>query len=204
MRYHMERPTKEQIRTLPLYIGLGMLDIKIIENETDAEDALKALENEVCLGFDTESKPIFLKGEVSPGPTLIQLATESRAFLFPTRFPCAVSSAGKILSNPNIKKVGFGLNGDNKELRDKLNIHIANTEDLSVKLKKLAEEKNRIGARAAVAMVLKARLGKGAQKSNWGAYPLKNNQIIYAANDAHSAICVEISLRGNLEVIEKS
>jgi ribonuclease D len=197
MRYHMERPTKEQIRTLPLYIGLGMLDIKIIENETDAEDALKALENEVCLGFDTESKPIFLKGEVSPGPTLIQLATESRAFLFPTRFPCAVSSAGKILSNPNIKKVGFGLNGDNKELRDKLNIHIANTEDLSVKLKKLAEEKNRIGARAAVAMVLKARLGKGAQKSNWGAYPLKNNQIIYAANDAHSAICVEMSLRGN-------
>jgi ribonuclease D len=193
----MERPTKEQIRTLPLYIGLGMLDIKIIENETDAEDALKALENEVCLGFDTESKPIFLKGEVSPGPTLIQLATESRAFLFPTRFPCAVSSAGKILSNPNIKKVGFGLNGDNKELRDKLNIHIANTEDLSVKLKKLAEEKNRIGARAAVAMVLKARLGKGAQKSNWGAYPLKNNQIIYAANDAHSAICVEMSLRGN-------
>ncbi|MFQ3170545.1 MAG: ribonuclease D [Oleispira sp.] len=204
MEYYMERPTKEQIRTLPLYIGLGLLDIKIIENETDAEDALKALENEVCLGFDTESKPIFLKGEVSPGPTLIQLATESKAFLFPTRFPCAVSSAGKILSNPNIKKVGFGLNGDNKELRDKLNIHIANTEDLSVKLKKIVEEKNRIGARAAVAMVLKARLGKGAQKSNWGAYPLKNNQIIYAANDAHSAICVEISLRGNLEVIEKS
>jgi ribonuclease D len=204
MEYYMERPTKEQIRTLPLYIGLGLLDIKIIENETDAEDALKALENEVCLGFDTESKPIFLKGEVSPGPTLIQLATESKAFLFPTRFPCAVSSAGKILSNSNIKKVGFGLNGDNKELRDKLNIHIANTEDLSVKLKKIVEEKNRIGARAAVAMVLKARLGKGAQKSNWGAYPLKNNQIIYAANDAHSAICVEISLRGNLEVIEKS
>jgi ribonuclease D len=204
MEYYMERPTKEQIRTLPLYIGLGLLDIKIIENETDAEDALKALENEVCLGFDTESKPIFLKGEVSPGPTLIQLATESKAFLFPTRFPCAVSSAGKILSNPNIKKVGFGLNGDNKELRDKLNIHIANTEDLSVKLKKIVDEKNRIGARAAVAMVLKARLGKGAQKSNWGAYPLKNNQIIYAANDAHSAICVEISLRGNLEVIEKS
>jgi ribonuclease D len=203
MEYYMERPTKEQIRTLPLYIGLGLLDIKIIENETDAEDALKALENEICLGFDTESKPIFLKGEVSPGPTLIQLATQSKAFLFPTRFPYAVSSAGKILSNPNIKKVGFGLNGDNKELRDKLNIHIANTEDLSVKLKKLAEEKNRIGARAAVAMVLKARLGKGAQKSNWGAYPLKNNQIIYAANDAHSAICVEISLRGNLEAFEK-
>ncbi|MFT4907523.1 MAG: ribonuclease D [Oleispira sp.] len=187
----MERPTKEQIRELPLYVGLDLSDIKIIENELDAENALEALEHEVCLGFDTESKPIFLKGEVSPGPTLIQLATETKAYLFPTRCPCAVSSAGKILSNPNIKKIGFGLNGDNKELRDKLNINIVNTEDLSVKLKKIAGEKNRIGARAAVAMVLKARLGKGAQKSNWGAYPLKDNQIVYAANDAHCAICIE-------------
>lgn len=190
----MKRPTKDQIRELPLYIGLDLLDIQIIENEQDAVDALKALENEVCLGFDTESKPIFRKGEVSPGPTLIQLATESKAFLFPTRFPAAVFSAGKILSNPNIKKVGFGLNGDNKELRTKLNINIVNTDDLSVKLKHLAGEKNSIGARAAVAMVLNARLGKGAQKSNWGAYPLKNNQIVYAANDAHSAICIERSL----------
>ena len=190
----MKRPTKDQIRELPLYIGLDLLDINIIENEDDAVDAVKTLENEACLGFDTESKPIFRKGEVSPGPTLIQLATESKAFLFPTRFPFAVSAAGKILSNQNIKKVGFGLSGDNKELRTKLNIDIVNTDDLSVKLKRLAGEKNSIGARAAVAMVLKARLGKGAQKSNWGAYPLKNNQIIYAANDAHSAICIERSL----------
>jgi len=193
----MQRPTKDQIRELPLYIGLDILDIQIVENEEDAADAVKALENEICLGFDTESKPIFRKGEVSPGPTLIQLATETKAFLFPTRFPSAVSSAGKILSNPNIKKVGFGLSGDNKELRTKLNINIVNTEDLSVKLKNLAGEKNSIGARAAVAMVLKARLGKGAQKSNWGAYPLKNNQILYAANDAHSAICIERSLAKN-------
>ncbi|MGK0249734.1 MAG: ribonuclease D [Oleispira sp.] len=194
MKNNMERPTKDQIRELPLYVGLCLLDIKIIENERDAEQALKVLENEVCLGFDTESKPIFIKGDISPGPTLIQLATKTAAYLFPTRFPFAVSCAGKILSNPSIKKVGFGLNGDNKELRDKLNIYIVNTDDLSVKLKKIAGEKNRIGARAAVAMVLNARLGKGAQKSNWGAYPLKDNQIIYAANDAHCAICVELSL----------
>ena len=106
----------------------------------------------------------------------------------------ALAVARAILSNPAIKKVGFGLSGDNKELRTKLEIEIVNTEDLSVKLKRLAGEKNTIGARAAVAMVLKTRLGKGAQKSNWGAYPLKENQILYAANDAHSAICIEHSL----------
>jgi ribonuclease D len=190
----MERPTKEQIRELPLYSGLSLVDIKIIENESDAAKALKILINEVCLGFDTESKPIFRKGEVSAGPTLIQLSTVSKAFLFPTRFPSALAAAEAILSNPNIKKVGFGIKGDNKELRSKLDINIINTEDLSVKLKNLVGEKNSIGARAAVAMVLKSRLGKGAQKSNWGNYPLNRNQILYAANDAHSAICTEKSL----------
>jgi ribonuclease D len=191
----MQRPTKEQIRELPMYVGLDLLDIKIIENEQDAAEVLKALENETCLGFDTESKPIFRKGEVSPGPSLIQLATESKAYLFPTRFPSAVNSVRVLLNNSNIKKFGFGLKGDNKELRSKLNIEINNTEDLSVTLKNLVDEKNSIGARAAVAMVLNTRLGKGAQKSNWGAYPLKNHQVLYAANDAHCAICIVAELR---------
>lgn len=199
----MKRPTKEQIRELPMYLGLGLADIEIVENESDAAMALKNLEDETCLGYDTESKPIFRKGEVCPGPTLIQLSTVSKAYLFPTRFPAAIVAARAILSNPNIKKVGFGLKGDNKELRSKLDINIQNTQDLAVKLKRLAGEKNDIGARAAVAMVLKARLGKGAQRSNWGAYPLKENQILYAANDAHSAICIEASLSPGLPATKR-
>jgi ribonuclease D len=125
---------------------------------------------------------------------LIQLATETKAFLFPIRFPAAVAAAREILTNQKIQKIGFGIKDDNKELRNKLNIDIVNTQDLSITLKQLAGEKNTIGARAAVAMVLGKRLGKGAQRSNWGAYPLKEHQILYAANDAHAAICVERAL----------
>jgi len=191
----MQRPTKEEIRALPMYQGLALADIEIIDNELAATEALKRLSQELCLGFDTESKPIFRRDQVSVGPTLIQLATESSAFLFPTRFPAALAAAQKLLTSPKIKKVGFGINEDSKELRAQFNINIVNTEDLSITLKNLVAEKNRIGARAAVAMVLKSRLGKGAQKSNWAAYPLKDNQILYAANDAHSAICVKNQLR---------
>ena len=190
----MQRPSKEEIMELPLYAGLDPIHIKIVENENDANQAVEALNSELSLGFDTESKPIFKKGEASPGPTLIQLATESKAFLFPVRFPAAVSAARTLLSNPDIKKVGFGIRGDNKELRNKIDINIENTEDLSVKLKNLIGEKHLIGARAAVAMVLKQRLAKGAQQSNWGAYPLQKHQIQYAANDAHCAICIENTL----------
>jgi ribonuclease D len=186
----MQRPTKEQIRALPLYVGVELDNIKLVENELDAQQALMTLNNVSALGFDTETKPIFRKGVVCPGPTLIQLATPSVAFLFPTRFPAAVSAAKVLLSNPNIKKVGFGISGDIKELRNKLDINIVNTLNLAVVLKNLVGEKNQIGARAAVAMVLKSRLPKGAQQSNWGAYPLSKKQICYAANDAHSAICI--------------
>ena len=161
MELNMERPTKEQVSRLPLYVGLSLADIDIIETELDAVNALKELETEICLGFDTESKPIFRKGQTSPGPTLIQLATATKAFLFPTKFPFAISTAKAILCNPNIQKVGFGLKGDKKELRNKLSIDIVNTQDLSVELKNLVGDKDLIGARVAVAMVLKSRLGKG-------------------------------------------
>lgn len=190
----MQRPTKEEIRAFPLYAGLGLADIHVVESEQDAALALDALHHTLRLGFDTESKPTFRKGEMSAGPTLIQLATESQAFLFPTRFAAAVSVARVILSNPNIKKVGFGIRGDINELRVKLDIELVNTEDLSLVLKHLFEEKNAIGARAAVAMVLQQRLTKGAQTSNWGAYPLQKHQLEYAANDAHAAICVAQTL----------
>jgi ribonuclease D len=190
----MQRPTKEEIRAFPLYAGLGLADIHVVENEQDAALALDALHHTLMLGFDTESKPTFRKGAMSAGPTLIQLATESQAFLFPIRFAAAVSCARSLLSNPNIKKVGFGIRGDINELRAKLDIELVNTEDLSLVLKHLFEEKNAIGARAAVAMVLQQRLTKGAQTSNWGAYPLQKHQLEYAANDAHAAICIAQAL----------
>ena len=70
-----------------------------------------------------------------------------------------------------MQKVGFGIKGDNKALRSKLNINIVNTQDLSVELKNIVGDKNQIGARAAVAMVLKSRLGEGAQKTKLGTIP---------------------------------
>ena len=190
----MQRPTKQQINELPLYTGLSLASITVVENEIDAQHALSFLQQQACLGFDTESKPIFRKGQSSPGPTLIQLSTLSQAFLFPTRFAAALCCVGKLLNNPDIKKVGFGIKNDHKELALKFNMHLNNIEDVSLTLKRLACEKNPIGAKAAVAMILNSRLSKAAQKSNWGAYPLKRKQLLYAANDAHCAINVAQSL----------
>lgn len=192
----MKRLTKEQIRELPLFMGLDNSDIYVIENDRDATKATMELKKKSCLGFDTESKPLFQKGEFNAGPTLIQLATESEAYLFPVRFLSALAAAKRILIDPTIKKVGFGTNHDEKELGVMLGIRIENVQNLSITLRDYVEDGKVMGARAAVAMILNLRLTKGAQKSNWGRYPLTKHQIKYAANDAYSALCVNNSLAG--------
>jgi len=68
---------------LPLYPGIGLERIVLVDSEALAEVASAALLAADVIGLDTESKPTFLKGEESTGPHLIQLATDERAYLFP-------------------------------------------------------------------------------------------------------------------------
>jgi hypothetical protein len=113
---------------LPLYAGLSIIDINIIEIYLGVVQALKELETEACLGFGTVTKPIFREDKVCLEPTLIQLVKEAKVFLLPTRFSFAVSFAVSlawtVLCNQHIQKAGFGIKGDDKELRNKLQIHL--------------------------------------------------------------------------------
>src|SRR5206468_12345337 len=67
---------------LPPYRGLSLAEVRMVRSSQDAEAALSALLEADVLGFDTESKPTFRKGEVSTGPHLVQLATDRHAYLF--------------------------------------------------------------------------------------------------------------------------
>ncbi|MGB5685332.1 MAG: 3'-5' exonuclease, partial [Candidatus Electrothrix sp.] len=197
---YLKRPTKEQMRDLPLFRGISLDNIVVVQDREGAEKAIKELKEAPCLGFDTESKPCFRKGEVNKGPHLIQLSNESKAFLFPTRFLPIIASLDKILSDPHIKKVGFGLAGDKNILQGKFGINLLNTEDLSVTLKGYLGLKQRIGIKAAVAMVFKQRLSKSAQTSNWAAFPLQEHQLRYAANDAYASLCIELEINNALKL----
>ena len=190
----MERLTKEQIQFLPMYDGLSLDNIIVVTQTSEAISALVELKKHAILGFDTESKPCFKKGEISDGPHLIQLSTKTKAFLFPTKFFENFTEIEDILSDPTIKKVGFGLKEDKKMIFRKFGIKLENTVELSSKVMHFAQVKQRVGARAAVAMFFNQRLSKGAQRSNWSVFPLKDHQKMYAANDAHSALLIELEI----------
>jgi RNA polymerase sigma factor for flagellar operon FliA len=178
----------DQEELLPPYDGIKLTDVRMVKSDKDAADALTALLAMDVLGFDTESKPTFLKGEVSTGPHLVQLATDDAAYLFQIGAMPAVEVLKAVLESDAILKVGFGLSDDVKRLRAKLGIETSNVLDLATALRK--NERNTLGAKTAVARFFGQKLQKSKKitTTNWALPRLSEKQILYAADDAHVAL----------------
>lgn len=175
---------------LPPYNGIALSDIFLIATVQQAEQALTALLSAEVVGFDTESKPTFIKGETSQGPHLIQLATDRQAFLFPVGSKTNQQAVQRILESTQILKVGFGLSDDLKRLQTKMGITTQQVLDLSVALRGSNGSRNDIGAKRAVAQFFGMRLQKSKKTSttNWANAQLSERQMRYAADDAQVAL----------------
>ena len=180
--------TVDSEELLPPYDGIKLADVRMVKTDKDAAEALAALLAMDVLGFDTESKPTFLKGEVSTGPHLVQLATDEAAYLFQIGASPALEVLKAVLESRTILKVGFGLQDDVKRLRAKLGIDALNVLDLSTALRK--GERNTLGAKTAVARFFGQKLQKSKKitTTNWALPRLSEKQILYAADDAHVAL----------------
>jgi ribonuclease D len=186
---------------LPPYAGITLDDIVLVKTEAEAAEALAALSSADVVGFDTESKPTFAKGEESTGPHLVQLATDSTAYLFQVGAKphgASVDLLKAVLESPAILKVGFGLGDDLRRLRGKLGIETQNVVDLSTTLRRRGE-RNTLGAKTAVARFFGQRLAKSKRitTTNWALPRLSEQQIRYAADDAHVALRIYRHWRAN-------
>ncbi len=179
---------------MPPYGGLLLEDVLLVktpEQALAARDALLACD---AIGFDTESKPTFTKGEVSTGPHLIQFATDSKAYLFQvgSRTDDATLAVLQAILEPAAPlKVGFGLSDDVKRLHAKLTIRCGGVVDLSVALR-TPGQRNDLGAKTAVAKFFGQKLQKSKKISttNWSLPRLSSSQLLYAADDAQVALRV--------------
>jgi ribonuclease D len=178
---------------LPIYPGLGLDRITLVQSDAQRALAAQALLVADAIGFDSESKPTFRKGEVSTGPHLVQLATDDHAYLFPVS-GSDNDSAGhavlkEILQAPGVLKVGFGLGNDRSVLKARLDITPQNLLDLGETLRGPAH-RGTVGAKVAVAHFFGQRFQKSKKTgtSNWAHPRLSERQLLYAANDAHVAL----------------
>lgn len=174
---------------LPLYPALGLEYIHLVSSADDIQAALAALLACDAIGFDTESKPTFQKGEQSTGPHLVQLATDSQAFLFPVARLKTLDGLKAVLESPSLLKVGMGLGNDKASLQSRFGIGLDNAIDMGEVLRGPGH-RGTVGAKVAVAHFFGQRLVKSKKvgTSNWASSRLTEQQLRYAGNDAHVAL----------------
>jgi hypothetical protein len=135
--------THSSIKTLctsTTWHGLSLKDCEVIDTTDKLKLAVTDLSNSLVIGFDTESKPVFVRGQKSRGPHLIQLSTREKAYLFPIKDtgcePLLLASLREILQNEEIVKTGFDLVDDIKKIEEKLNMTVINFFDLATEIGK--------------------------------------------------------------------
>ncbi|NLB07788.1 MAG: 3'-5' exonuclease domain-containing protein 2, partial [Desulfobulbaceae bacterium] len=109
------RISKEDINLLPLGSWEG--PVVVVQSGDDLDPALARLASADLLGFDTETRPAFRKGQSFP-PSLLQLATADEVFLFQLNRVGLPGALIKLLSDPDILKAGVGLDFDLKTLQE--------------------------------------------------------------------------------------
>ncbi|MES2190694.1 MAG: 3'-5' exonuclease [Pseudomonadota bacterium] len=187
----LHTPGKEEIALLEVFDRLGMDQIQVVATPEQAAQALKDLAGETALGFDTESKPTFLKNEASDGPHIVQLSTLKKAWIFQLTDAECRRAVGVLLESPAIIKAGFGLGDDRRRIIHKLGVDLQGVLELNVVFRERGYRKD-MGVRGAVAVLFNKRFikSKKAATSNWAIEKLGESQIVYAANDAYAALRV--------------
>ena len=170
---------KQEINALPLKTYDGK--ICVINTLQDVKPSCDLLQKENILGFDTETRPAFHKGE-HYSPSIVQLAGKKSVFIFQLHQVGFCKPIKQLLSNRNILKCGVAIKHDLSEL----NLLSKFTPKGFVDLGELAREAfiPHHGLRGLAAYCLNFRISKQAQTSNWNIKTLSKKQILYAATDA--------------------
>jgi ribonuclease D len=180
-----ERISSEEVNALPIRAYEGK--IVLIDSKEDVTQAVTKIEKYSVVGFDTESRPAFKKGESYP-ISLLQFATPQEVYLFRVNMFGMDEGVIKLLSNPKLIKLGIALHDDKKDLRKLGVLNPVGFQDIHSYIK----DKGVIntGLRKLAAMILGFRISKSQQTSNWENEVLTERQQVYAATDAW--VCLKI------------
>ncbi|TRX63015.1 3'-5' exonuclease [Carboxylicivirga sp. M1479] len=181
--------SKEALNDLPLKHFEGRVDV--VEDENTVEELVKELEQHNCIGFDTETKPSFQKGKINQ-VSLLQFSTETKAYLFRLNKTGMHPAIVRLLSNPNILKVGVGIRDDIRGLNRLHEFDHAGFVEIQDHVKRVDIEDTSLKKLAGI--VLNFRVSKRQRLSNWEAPRLSEGQVIYAATDAWVALKLMIRL----------
>jgi ribonuclease D len=185
---YLRHITREEMNALPIRRYEG--EVHLVESPQMLERAAADILREAVVGFDTETRPAFRKGE-SHLPSLAQVATARAVYLFPLqRLDCS-AMLGELLGAPHIVNAGVALADDLRQLRQLFAFEAAAALDLGHVARRHGLKQT--GLRNLTGIFLGTRIPKGTKTTNWAAPRLTPQQVLYAATDAWA--CRELYLR---------
>lgn len=197
--------SKTQLNNMDSY-DIGDRELHIINNSKQLKKVYKNIIDQHIIGFDTEQRPTFKKGESQKPISIIQIATDSNCYIIQTLKLDNLQMIRDIVSNPRIIKIGFGLKNDSNQVLRQFGAKGKSFFDLGIFIKTTFISKNTIGAKAAVSLFLNLKLkkSKNAALSNWETERLQDNQIIYAAEDATAPLDVFYKLIADFPFVKNT
>lgn len=185
--------TNDEINALPLHAFEG--PVSVIQDKEELPHVFKEVAKHKLVGFDTETKPVFVKGQRHL-VALMQVALPDRVFLIRIKFTGVTSDIIQFLEDDKILKIGVGVRDDIKALQ----VLKKFTAGGFVELADLARNKGLEveSVKKLTALLLGFRISKSAQTSNWEADKLDTKQISYAATDAWVCLNIYKKLIGDL------
>lgn len=188
-------PTKDEIKLLPPFALLERDRVTLVSTALQAEKMCIELAHVTRCGFDTESKALFKRGEVSDGPHLIQLATLDKAWVIQVHDLECRKIILQWLCRKDVTKAGFGLHYDCGRIAQQFGVQIEGVLELNAEFRKRGYPRE-IGAVNAIALLFGQRLAKSKKiaTTDWSWRRLSMAQVLYAANDAYAAAVVHHEL----------
>ncbi|MDR1718778.1 MAG: 3'-5' exonuclease domain-containing protein 2 [Dysgonamonadaceae bacterium] len=180
--------TKEELSVLEIESFSGR--VALVQTVKDAEKAVASLRKAPMVGFDTETRPAYKKGNLHR-VALIQMATEDVCFLFRLNFIGLPSCLMDLLSDPGTLKIGLSLKDDFRSIGRWKKFTPAGFVDLQHIVTQYGI--NDLGLQKIYALLFEKRISKRQRLTNWETSVLTDAQQQYAALDAWA--CLKIYKR---------
>lgn len=185
--------SKEQLSELPTVVFPGQ--ITVVDTVEAANEALSVLRNEPVVGFDTETKPSFRKGQ-SNSVALMQVSTLDHCYLFRLKKLGFIDGLREFMEDSSVKKIGLSLHDDFHVLHRGAEFKPDGFVDLQSLVKEYGISD--ISLQKIYGIIFNERISKSQRLSNWEAARLTDSQQSYASIDAWACLRIYNYLKQGL------
>ena len=190
---------KQAVNQMPVVDFPGR--IHIISDASQIESAVAALRQWDIVGFDTETRPSFKRGE-RHHIALLQLSTPSDAYLFRLNRTGVPATLRQYLEDKRCIKVGLSTSDDFHQIAGVC----AFNPDGFIELQQMVKQYQitDMSLQKIYAILFQQKISKGQQLTNWEAPKLTEAQQRYAAIDAWACLRIYERLLSGAFIPEES